>query len=401
MQYIHRKAAKSVAALPMKPDIVGRIAEVFGSFSVFMARKTASTLPEEEFEAVTEPRASSRSYDDSPLDARVLDLEEEGESPFLRGQKRVPVHRGALPRKAADRVKLLMVALLVVGAVGLVVVTLYRYAAQSWRFRIDSSDNIEIRGNRNVTRAQILEALGGDIDRNVFFVSLAEQKRQLEDIPWVESAAVMRLLPNRLSIDLHERTPVAFVEINGRVALIDAHGVIMDMPPGAQSSFSFPVIVGMTESEPLSTRAARMKIYGELMKQLDSTGARESRDLSEVDVSEPDDVKVTVSDPKGAVLVHLRSPNFLAPFQVYIAHVQEWRSQYSPLDSIDLRYDGQVIVNPDSSAAHAKGSATTPEASAESNPPADPAAPSKRVAPRKSQRSTRTQWEVRRKTCSL
>lgn len=351
-----------------------------------MARKSTSTVPEEEFE-VAEPPASSRSFDESPLDARILDLDEEGESPFLRGQKRVPVRRGALPRKAADRVRLLLTALLMVGAVGLVGVMLYRYATQSWRFRIDSSDNIEVLGNHNVTRAQVLELLGGDIDRNIWFVSPADQKKQLEEVSWVESASVMRLLPNRLRIELHERTPVAFVALNGRIALIDAHGVIMDMPAGAQSSFSFPVIVGISDSEPLSTRTARMKIYGELMKQLDSTGAHYSRDLSEVDVSDPDDVKLTVSDPKGAVLVHLRSPDFLGPFQVYIAHVQEWRSQFSRLDSVDLRYQGQVIVNPDSSALHAKQSEATTEAAADgTSAPNSPTPPRKIAAPKKARK---------------
>jgi cell division protein FtsQ len=323
-----------------------------------MARKTTSTLPEEDFEPVPEPRASSRSYDESPLDARILALDEEDESPFLRGQKRVPVRRGALPRKTADRVKLLLILLLIVGAIGLIAVTLYRYGTQSWRFRIDSSDNIEVRGNHNVSRSQVFDAIGGDIERNIFFISVADQKKQLEAIPWIESASVMRLLSNRLRIDIHERTPVAFVEVNGRIALIDAHGVIMDMPPGAQSTFSFPVIVGMNDSEPLSTRVVRMKIYAELVKQLDSTGANYSHDLSEVDVSNPDDVRATVADPKGAVLVHLRSPNFLGPFQVYIAHVQEWRTQFPRLDSVDLRFDGQVIVNPDSSAQNAKGTAS-------------------------------------------
>ena len=120
MQYIPVKPAKTLSAPPTKPDIVRRIAEVFGSFTVFMARKTTSTLPEEEFEAVAESRASSRSYDESPLDARMLDLDDEGESPFLRGQKRVPVRRGALPRKAAGRIKLLLLVLLIVGVVGLV-----------------------------------------------------------------------------------------------------------------------------------------------------------------------------------------------------------------------------------------------------------------------------------------
>jgi len=316
-----------------------------------MARKTTSTLPEEDFDPVPESRASSRSYDESPLDARILALDEEDESPFLRGQKRVPVRRGALPRKTADRVKLLLALLLVLGALGLIAVTLYRYGTQSWRFRIDSSDNIEVRGNHNVSRAQVLDAIGGDIERNIFFVSVADQKKQLEAIPWIQSASVMRLLPNRLRIDIHERTPVAFAEVNGRIAVIDAHGVIMDMPQGAQSTFSFPVIVGMSDNDPLSTRAARMKIYADLIKQLDSTGANYSYELSEVDVSNPDDVKATVADPKGAVLMHLRSPNFLGPYQLYIAHVQDWRTQFPRLESVDLRFDGQVIVNPDSSAA--------------------------------------------------
>jgi cell division protein FtsQ len=344
-----------------------------------MARKTTSTLPEEDFDPVPESRASSRSYEESPLDARILALDEEDESPFLRGQKRVPVRRGALPRKTADRVKLLLSLLLVVGAIGLIAVTLYRYGTQSWRFRIDSSDNIEVRGNHNVSRAQVLDAIGGDIQRNIFFVSVADQKKQLEAIPWIESASLMRLLPNRLRIDIRERTPVAFVEVNGRIALIDAHGVIMDMPPRAQSTFSFPVMVGMSDSEPLSTRAARMKIYAELMKQLDSTGANYSHDLSEVEVSNPDDVKATVADPKGAVLVHLRSPNFLGPFQVYIAHVQEWRTQFPRLDSVDLRFDGQVIVNPDSSAQNAKA-ATPAHASANGAVAAGPATPRKKPA---------------------
>jgi cell division protein FtsQ len=381
MRHIPAKAEKSVCALPKKPDIVRRIAEVLGRFAAFMARKTTSTLPEEEFEAASESRASSRAYDESPLDARVLDLDEEGESPFLRGQKRVPVRRGALPRKAADRIKLLLVVLLVVGLAALIGVTLYRYGTQSWRFRIDSSDNIEVLGNRNVARAQILDVLGGDIDRNIFFVPLSERKKQLEEVPWVESATVMRLYPDRLKIEVRERTPVAYVDVNSHIALIDNGGVIMDLPAGAQSPYSFPVIVGMSDVEPLSTRAARMKIYADLIRQLDSAGARYSRDLSEVDLSDPDDVKATVSDPKGAVLVHLGSSNFLERFQVYVAHVQEWRSQFARLDSVDLRYDGQVIVNPDSPAGHATEVGSTPEDGAANPPAAAPASAPKKIAP--------------------
>ena len=73
-------------------------------------------MPDEELEArVSDAAARSRSFDESPLDARMLDLDDEAESPFLRGQKRVPVRRGALPRKAAGRLKIALILTLVVG----------------------------------------------------------------------------------------------------------------------------------------------------------------------------------------------------------------------------------------------------------------------------------------------
>ena len=85
----------------------------------------------------------------------------------------------------------------------------------------------------------------------------------------------------------------------------------------------------MPDTEPVSTRAARMKMYVQLIKELDAGGAHYSRDLSDVDLSDPDDVKATVTDPKGAVLVHLGSSNFLERFKIYVAHVQEWRDAVS------------------------------------------------------------------------
>src|SRR5271167_4513144 len=106
-----------------------------------MARKSLSTLPEEELEeAASGSSVRARSYDESPLDARMLDLDDEAESPFLRGQKRVPVRRGALPRKAAGRLKIAIVLIAVLVSVGLIGIALHQYATRSWRFRIDSSD---------------------------------------------------------------------------------------------------------------------------------------------------------------------------------------------------------------------------------------------------------------------
>lgn len=312
-----------------------------------MPRNQSPLFPEDEAAPGSAAAVGSSPELDDSLDPRLLDLEKDEEPAFLRAQKRVPVRRGPLPRKAANRLKLALIFVALVAAASGIAITVYQYGSHSWRFRLESSDQIEIGGLHNVNRSQVMDVMGGDIGRNVFFIPLADRKKQLEEIPWVESAAVMRFLPNRLKVQITERVPVAFVQIGSKIALIDSHGAVMDIPPGSAGKYSFPVVVGMAASEPLSTRAARMKIYDQLMHDLDSGGARYSQDLSEVDLADPEDVKVTVADPKGEVMIHLGASDYLAHYKIFVSHVQEWRQQFQKLRSVDLRYERQVIVNPD------------------------------------------------------
>jgi hypothetical protein len=155
----------------------------------------------------------------------------------------------------------------------------------------------------------------------------------------------MRFVPNRLRVEIHERTPVAFARVGPRMFLIDAGGTLMDLSP--KHKYSFPVILGMNPGEPLSTRAPRMKAYGELIRELDESGTHYSQDLSEVDLTDLEDVKVRVNDPQGDVLVNLGSSDYLQRYKIYVSHAQSWRQQFQKLESVDLRYDNQIIVNPD------------------------------------------------------
>ena len=280
-------------------------------------------------------------------DVRMLDLDVEQESPFLRGQKRVSVRRGSLPKKTAARVAFSGLALTVLLLGGMGVAALYHYGEHSWRFRVESSDDIDVTGVQNVSRSQVIEVMGGDIGRNIFFIPLDQRRAQLEQIPWVESASVMRFVPNRLKIVIQERTPVAFARVGSKILLVDGGGTLMDLPVAGKKKYSFPVILGMNVGEPLSTRGPRMKIYNDLVGELDSAGGHYSQDLSEVDLSDPEDVKVLTNDPQGQVLVHLGSSSYLERYKVYISHVRAWREQFEKLDSVDLRYDRQIVVNPD------------------------------------------------------
>jgi cell division protein FtsQ len=309
-----------------------------------MARKSSSTILQEELYppyAGNSPSDTREALDD----ARLVDLDVDQQSPFLRAQKRVPARRSSLPKKTAHRLLWVSLAVGILGVAAICALALYHYGEHSWRFRIESSDNIEVTGNENVTKSQIMEIMGADIGRNIFFIPLAQQKAQLEQIPWVDSASVMRFVPNRLQVEIHERTPVAFARVGPRIFLIDAGGTLMELPP--KHKFSFPVILGMNPGEPLSTRVPRMRAYNSLVHDLDSGGAQYSKDLSEVDVSDLENLKVRVNDPQGDVLVELGASDYLKRYQTYVSHVQEWRQQFQKLESVNLRYDNQVIVNPD------------------------------------------------------
>src|SRR6202162_1298738 len=305
-----------------------------------MARKSGSTILQEELY----PPSAGAAREEMD-DARLVDLDGDGESPFLRGQKRVSARRSSLPKKTANRLLWAVAAAAVVCVASLATAARYHYGEHSWRFRVESSDNIEVTGMQNVTKQQIMEVMGADIGRNIFFIPLAQQKAQLEQIPWVESASVMRFVPNRLEVEIHERTPVAFARVGPRMSLIDAGGTLMELTP--KHKYSFPVILGMNPGEPLSTGAPRMKTYAEMVRELDAGGARYSQDLSEVDLTDLEDLKVRVNDPAGDVLVHLGSSDYLRRFKIYVSHAQGWRQQFQKLESVNLRYDNQIIVNPE------------------------------------------------------
>jgi cell division protein FtsQ len=214
------------------------------------------------------------------------------------------------------------------------------------RFVIPESSAIEIQGNQHLTRAQLLSIFGGDVSRNIFKVSLEERKAELEQLPWVAHATVMRLLPDHLRISIVERTPVAFVRQGSRIGLVDANGVLLNMPTDGtvNTHYSFPVVTGIGLADPASTRAARMKIYKEFTTALDAGGEKISEQLSEVDLSNPEDVKALIPDKSSDILVHFGDTDFLERYHKYQAHLAEWQAQYPKLSSVDMRYDRQVVL---------------------------------------------------------
>jgi cell division protein FtsQ len=191
---------------------------------------------------------------------------------------------------------------------------------------------------------------------------------------------VMRLLPNRLRVSVVERTPVAFVRDGSHIGLVDANGILLDMPPGAKGDahYSFPVVTGISASDPLSTRAARMKIFERFTGDLDSAGDKISQGLSEVDLSDPEDVKALIPNDAADVLVHFGEDDFLNRYKKFEEHLPEWRTQYPRLSSVDMRYERQVVL--DMQPEPAASTSSDSSSSANTTPASAPVAPLKTAA---------------------
>jgi cell division protein FtsQ len=236
--------------------------------------------------------------------------------------------------------------LVIFGTLGAAVFLFKTYLERDARFRIGGSGNIQASGLSEVTRSELLPVFGEDIGRNVFFVPLSLRRKQLEKIPWVEHATVMRLLPDQLRISVVERKPVAFVRQGQQIGLVDANGVLLTMPASTMTKhhYSFPVVTGIDAGDPLPSRRARMAVYGRLIGELDGGGQHLSEQLSEIDLTDPQDARVLMPEAGADILAHFGEDQFLSRYQRYKAHIAEWRQQYPKLAVVDLRYEQQVVL---------------------------------------------------------
>lgn len=102
---------------------------------------------------------------------------------------------------------------------------------------------IAVTGRRQTPAADILTALGTRVGDPVLSFDPVAAKTALEQLPWVENAAVWRRLPAKILIDITERVPAAIWQNNKKLFLIDREGhVLADAIPKAYERL--PLIVG-------------------------------------------------------------------------------------------------------------------------------------------------------------
>ena len=104
-------------------------------------------------------------------------------------------------------------------------------------------DHVEVRGARNAQAEEVAAQLALEAGALIFDFDVHAAKARVEELPWVEDAAVLRLLPNRIVVVVDERRPLArWGGPEGVVVLDSAGGVIDGADAGAHDDL--PLLEG-------------------------------------------------------------------------------------------------------------------------------------------------------------
>jgi len=294
------------------------------------------------------PRNATASADSDTYRPELV----EDEPRYLRRQKPVEIRRKKFGAKNWSFYRRVAFWVLIATASIVVCVFAGRFAFFSPQMLLLKTDQIELTGNHIVGRESVVNVFYPDRGRSVLRVPLDDRRSKIEEIGWVESASVHRILPNRLRVEVTERTPVAFARNGNEIALIDAHGVLLDRP--ADIDMRFPILSGVSDSLARDERERRMQIYEDLVRSLNIVNADSSNRLSEVDLSNPKNVRIVMAGIPGvnatqAVTIKFGSGDFTSKYRMLVENFAQWQANAGCVHSVDLQFTRQIVLNPDNS----------------------------------------------------
>ena len=191
---------------------------------------------------------------------------------------------------------------------------------------------------------QVTQVFARDFGRSIYLCPIAERRRLLLGIDWVKDASVSRIWPNRLFVRIVERTPVAFVQVAGahggtQFGLIDTDGVLLD--PKRVAHLTLPVMIGVTATDTEEIRRQRVKRLLRLQQEL---GPALMTKLSEIDITDLENIRVTQKFERHAVVLMLGNHDFLTRMKNFVANYDQIRLRMADARILDLRLKDRITA---------------------------------------------------------
>lgn len=234
----------------------------------------------------------------------------------------------------------------------IVVVTVFGCGYVAWRFdqflrederfvlaseRPGLETPIEVTGARNASRASIIRAFAVDRGRSLYLMNLHERRNQILGLEWVRNASVRRIWPNRVSVEVEERVPVAVVPFSPPV-LIDAEGYLLT--PRGKVPPRFPVLNGLRERDGLQLRRDRVQRMLVVLQELSAykTG------ILAVEIGSGENLKLVYQHEAKPITLLMGSERYKDRLANLIANFDSVRERLSDDPVLDLRLDERITI---------------------------------------------------------
>ena len=228
--------------------------------------------------------------------------------------------------------------------------SVFVYAYTSDQFNIRT---IRFYGCKEANPKQLEQIVHRDFPANILRIDLRGLKNRLERERWVKRVEIRRVLPSDLIIYVQERSPSVILEFRSELMLADSDGIMLDRYDPKYGHLDVPVFKGVLGEDADGYRlyqeenSARIREGLQMLSEIESGFPRETRKISEVDISDPKNLKLMLVDDTAEV--YLGEKDYLKRFRALMDNMkqyQELKDQYTEIESIDLRFPGNIIYRP-------------------------------------------------------
>lgn len=181
---------------------------------------------------------------------------------------------------------------------------------------------IDVRGLNRASKSEIEAIVSGQTEKSgAWNADLNIIKEKVERLPFVKSAAVSRVLPDGVRVNLIERVPKAIARINGGDFWVDDEGVILALVGKTEERLPF-IMRGWDETktdEATKDNQARIKVYQKMLEEWRSFDL--ANRVQAVDLSDVKSPQVFVTEEGEQKTIILAKDNFGKKLQTGLENI--------------------------------------------------------------------------------
>ncbi len=202
---------------------------------------------------------------------------------------------------------------------------------------------IEVRGTERLTEVQVMDLAGISRFPSIFDVPVRRIEEALSRNPWIEEALARRVFPDRLIVEVKERSPRAIVHL-GDLHYVDHEGIVFKrVAPG--EPMNLPVVTGLLPSDVEEPEGRELLARSlELVSLWESSERLGADRVSEIHVAKGRGLSVIT---RGVVTeIQFGLDNFPLKIEKLVKLLDRIEEQGVYAGHIDLSFRNMIVVRP-------------------------------------------------------